>query len=173
MLAAAAAVELGPTMRLELKGKAEPVHAALAIGLRPEPAREAAMGALRSPMVGRERELERLMLPSTWLPREVRRRSSSWPLRDRQESPAGRVPGQPQEKPWRARARADAGASVEPIAELASDSHGRTSPQALVTRLAKGWGEARARVLAESLASLTGIGASATEVTDRDTRLAA
>jgi class 3 adenylate cyclase len=174
MLAAAAAVELGPTMRLELKGKAEPVHAALAIGLRPEPAREAAMGALRSPMVGREPQLERL--------------HAAFHLASEGGSASIVIVAPPgtgksrllveflaslQGTAWRARARADAGASVEPIAELARTATAGYAPEALITRLAKGLGEARARVLAESLASLTGIGPSPTEATDRDTRLAA
>lgn len=45
---------------LELKGKAEPTLARLVTGLRAEPSREQAMGALRAPMLGREPELEAL-----------------------------------------------------------------------------------------------------------------
>jgi class 3 adenylate cyclase len=45
---------------LELKGKAAPVQAFLVSGLRAEPSRERAMGALRAPMVGREVELDLL-----------------------------------------------------------------------------------------------------------------
>src|SRR3972149_7035166 len=45
---------------LSLKGKAHPVRSALARAIRPEPSRESAMGALRSPIIGRDAELTQL-----------------------------------------------------------------------------------------------------------------
>lgn len=59
-LAVADAIELTEARSLELKGKAEPLRASLAVSPRPERSRDHAMGALRAPMVGRDRELERL-----------------------------------------------------------------------------------------------------------------
>jgi ATP-dependent Clp protease ATP-binding subunit ClpA len=46
---------------LQLKGKAEPVPAWRVIGLYAERSRERALGGLRTPMVGRDRELEHLL----------------------------------------------------------------------------------------------------------------
>jgi class 3 adenylate cyclase/tetratricopeptide (TPR) repeat protein len=59
-LAVAEAIEVEDVGPLELKGKAEPVRASLAVGLLPERSRERAMGELRAPTLGRDRELETL-----------------------------------------------------------------------------------------------------------------
>ena len=56
-LAVAGVVDVAPARAIELKGKAEPVRASVVLALRPEPSREAAMGRLHAPLVGREREL--------------------------------------------------------------------------------------------------------------------
>jgi class 3 adenylate cyclase len=61
-LAVGAAVELEPVGPLELKGKAEPVRAWRVEGFRPERSREAVLGDLRAPMIGRDEELARLLL---------------------------------------------------------------------------------------------------------------
>jgi class 3 adenylate cyclase/tetratricopeptide (TPR) repeat protein len=45
---------------VELKGKAEPMRAWEAVAARSQPSREAALGALKAPMLGRDTELERL-----------------------------------------------------------------------------------------------------------------
>jgi class 3 adenylate cyclase len=58
--AVAATVELQPVEPLTLKGKAEPVRAAVATRLLPRPDRSRAMGSLRAPLIGREEQLERL-----------------------------------------------------------------------------------------------------------------
>ena len=47
-------IDRGP---IELKGKAEPMPVWEATGIRAQPSREAALGALRAPMLGREAEL--------------------------------------------------------------------------------------------------------------------
>jgi class 3 adenylate cyclase len=59
-LAVADAIELVDAQVLELKGKAHPVRASLAVSTRPERSRDHAMGALRAPMLGRDAELARL-----------------------------------------------------------------------------------------------------------------
>jgi class 3 adenylate cyclase/tetratricopeptide (TPR) repeat protein len=59
-LAVEDAVELESAGELELKGKAHGTRAWLAVAERAEPSRERAMGGLRAPMLGREREFERL-----------------------------------------------------------------------------------------------------------------
>ncbi len=46
---------------LELKGKAAPIRTWQAIGARSQPSRDAALGALRGPMLGRARELGQLL----------------------------------------------------------------------------------------------------------------
>ena len=60
-LAVADVAELGPVQPLELKGKAEPTQARVVTGVRAEPSREQAMGALRAPTLGRDEELDRLL----------------------------------------------------------------------------------------------------------------
>jgi class 3 adenylate cyclase/tetratricopeptide (TPR) repeat protein len=60
MLTVAETIETEPSEPVELKGKAEPVRCAVAIGPRPQPSREEALGDLRAPMLGRGTELERL-----------------------------------------------------------------------------------------------------------------
>jgi class 3 adenylate cyclase len=59
-LAVEGAIELESAGELELKGKAAPVRAWRAAAVRPEPAREHAMGVLRAPILGREDELRML-----------------------------------------------------------------------------------------------------------------
>jgi class 3 adenylate cyclase/tetratricopeptide (TPR) repeat protein len=59
-LAVGEAVELEAVGPLELKGKAEPVRAWRVVGFRAERSREAALGDLRAPMIGRDDELRRL-----------------------------------------------------------------------------------------------------------------
>ncbi|HEX5040390.1 MAG TPA: adenylate/guanylate cyclase domain-containing protein [Candidatus Limnocylindria bacterium] len=59
-LAVDQAVELAEPIGIELKGKTDPVRAAEVIGIRPEPSRDAMLGSLRAPILGRAEELERL-----------------------------------------------------------------------------------------------------------------
>jgi len=61
-LAVAHIVELDQAVEFELKGKAEPVRAACAGVLLPEPERERAMGALAAPTIGRAEELSLIAL---------------------------------------------------------------------------------------------------------------
>ena len=139
VLATAAAVELGPSLPLELKGKAEPVRAALAIGLRPEPAREAAMGALRAPMIGREVELDRLRAALTEASdgRSAAIVIVAPPGTGKSRLLAEFLAHSPA-RTWRSRVRADAGASIEPIAALARDALAGLSSDEVDRRLADG-----------------------------------
>lgn len=59
-LAVADAIELEPVGPLDLKGKSDGVLAFRVAGIYPERSRERALGGLRAPIVGRERELEQL-----------------------------------------------------------------------------------------------------------------
>jgi class 3 adenylate cyclase len=59
-LAVEAAIELAAPVELEVKGKAGGVRARRALGVRPEPSREQAMGSLRAPLLGRAQELAAL-----------------------------------------------------------------------------------------------------------------
>ena len=59
-LSVAEAIETGPVVRTDLKGKADAVRSAEAIGPRPRPSRDEALGGLRAPMLGREDEMDRL-----------------------------------------------------------------------------------------------------------------
>ena len=60
-LAVGEAVEVEPVGALELKGKAAPVLAWRVVAFRPERSRDEALGGLRAPTIGRERELARLL----------------------------------------------------------------------------------------------------------------
>ena len=64
-LTVAAAIETTPIGPVELKGKQEPMRAWEAVAARAQPSREAALGALRAPMLGRDRELASLLALQT------------------------------------------------------------------------------------------------------------
>ena len=174
VLATAAVVELGPTLHLELKGKAGVVRAAVAAGLRPEPTREAAMGTMRAPIIGREVELDRLRAA---LERASDVRSAAIVI----VAPPGTgksrllteflasVPA----RIWRSRVRADAGASIEPIAALARDALAGLTPDEVDRRLADSTARVRARVLGDAIRGLTGAAPASPESTDREARFAA
>ena len=59
-LAVGEAIDLDEPTALELKGKAQAVRGRLVLGMRPAPSRDAALGELRAPLVGREAELVRI-----------------------------------------------------------------------------------------------------------------
>ncbi len=59
-LTVAEVIETTPIGTVELKGKAEPMRAWEAVAARSQPSREAALGALQAPMLGRDAELRRL-----------------------------------------------------------------------------------------------------------------
>lgn len=59
--ATAATVELEPVDALTLKGKSEPVRAAVVLRLLPRPERSRAMGSLRAPMIGRDADVQQIV----------------------------------------------------------------------------------------------------------------
>jgi class 3 adenylate cyclase/tetratricopeptide (TPR) repeat protein len=60
-LTVAAAAVMEPPVALDLKGKSEPVRAALVVEMRSEESRDHAMGQLHAPLLGRKQELTRLV----------------------------------------------------------------------------------------------------------------
>jgi class 3 adenylate cyclase/tetratricopeptide (TPR) repeat protein len=64
-LAVEEAVDLDDAQPVTLKGKAEPVRARAARGIRPLPSRDEAMRGLRAPILGRDHELARLEAVAT------------------------------------------------------------------------------------------------------------
>src|SRR5688572_15992898 len=64
-LAVREAIDLADVGGITLKGKAEPVRASRAVAVRPEPSRDAALGDLRAPILGRADELARLEAQGT------------------------------------------------------------------------------------------------------------
>lgn len=64
-LAVAEAIELESLEPITVKGRAEPVRVALALGARAVRSRDAAMGGLRAPTLGRAAELDRLVAAAT------------------------------------------------------------------------------------------------------------
>ncbi|HEX7172561.1 MAG TPA: adenylate/guanylate cyclase domain-containing protein, partial [Candidatus Limnocylindria bacterium] len=71
-LTVAEAIETLPAGPVDLKGKQEPVRAAEALGPRPQPSREEALGGMRAPTLGRDAELERLHAAAAGVARERR-----------------------------------------------------------------------------------------------------
>ena len=156
-LSVAEAIELGPSLTIELKGKAEPVRARAALGSRAVRSREAAMGDLRAPTLGRDAEVGSLLAaldrthaaatterwlvvapPGTGKTRLLEEFSS--------RVPAGIVVR-------RARFRADDPRPFGAISELAAELGDRD----LVARLIGGGLSAgRASVVAEALGALAG-----------------
>src|SRR6266511_2683142 len=96
-LAVVEAIELEPAGALELKGKGEPVPAWTAVRVRPARSRDHAMGTLRAPMIGRDRELAMLAGELGEVAGEARRRGTAF---------------------LRARCRPDVLGPYEPVAQL-------------------------------------------------------
>ena len=71
-LAVAEAIETLPAGPVELKGKGEPVRVAEAVGPRPRPSREEALGGMRAPTLGRDAELARLRTAAEGVGRDRR-----------------------------------------------------------------------------------------------------
>jgi class 3 adenylate cyclase/tetratricopeptide (TPR) repeat protein len=121
-LSVADAIELEDTGRLDLKGKAEPVRAWAAVGVLPSRSRDQAMGGLRAPMLGRDREL-------AWLQEGFRRAGAGRSERRLVVAPPGvgksrllsefgsacEAAGAPV---WRVRLRPDVVSPFEPVAQL-------------------------------------------------------
>ena len=164
-LAVADVADLDDPMRLELKGKAEPVTARLVGSMRSEPSREQAMGALRAPTIGRERELAELQRAldeagagnvGRWLIVAPPGVGKSRLMREA----ADRATGRRMAVVWRARARSGAVSPFDAIAGLAISALGAgTSDTDIGPRIEralreKGIAPSRAAVVSEALSSL-------------------
>jgi len=172
-LAVTETIQAEPVGALKLKGKAIPVRAFRAIGVRAEPSREHALGRLQASTIGREHELRRL---GAALVRACRGRPERWIIlappgvgksrlleefaeRVRADDPAVAI--------LRARARPDVVAPYEPVAQLvlsASVEHAATGidPDRVLARVAErlvaaGSSQVRARAVAEAMRRLLGM----------------
>ncbi|MGH2407845.1 MAG: adenylate/guanylate cyclase domain-containing protein [Candidatus Limnocylindrales bacterium] len=155
-LAAASAVELDNQPPIALKGKARPVRGALARAMRAEPSRAAAMGALVGPLVGRQVELGILQaaLDDAVSGGTIACLIIAAPGTGKSRLVADFL-GELAAPVWRTRVRADSGASLEPLAALASAATAATTPMAIRSRMrASGIDPARAAVLAAEIAGL-------------------
>jgi class 3 adenylate cyclase len=174
-LAAAHAVAFGSLEPVALEGKAEPVPAAVALGIRPEVSRAAAMGGIHGGFTGRDAELRTLVgaLDGT-----AGGRSARWTVL----APPGvgksrlldevRRAAQGLERPvavWAVRARADQVAPFAAVAGLVRDALGSDDAGARLT--GAGVPPERAAVLAAEARTLlaggtaTGAAADATDAT--------
>ena len=172
-LAVADVAELEQVAPLELKGKAQPFAARLVRGFRPEASRDAAMGALRAPTLGREQEVELL---SQALERAAAGAVERWLV----VAPPGvgktrllreiaaRVPGQASAPVlWRTRTRPDAVSPFEAIAILVRDALAGSAESDAQTRLSDallkaGAGAMRAEVVQSACLSVAWPGAAPT-----------
>jgi len=170
-LAVGDAIELHGPSPVELKGKAEPVHACLVAGLRAEPSRDAVLGALRAPILGRDDELTRLEESTGRMtiiaPPGVGKSRLVSELATRAEARGERV--------LRARARPQAAAPFEPVAELLRAAGAERDTDAALASLPVG---RRAAVAAELEALLNPVpvaaGSSTRDVAgERDVRMSA
>jgi len=169
-LATAAAVELGEAEALELKGKREPVLARRALAVRPERSRDAAMGSLRAPLLGRDDDFA-FLLGELDRSREGARRvlvvappgvGKTRLVDEVAACTAGVV---------RARLRPDVLSPFDPVAQLLLS--GGASESALEQRLrAAGVSEGRARVVVEEALAVLQPGADVV-AGDRESRFGA
>jgi class 3 adenylate cyclase/tetratricopeptide (TPR) repeat protein len=186
-LSVAEAIDLADAGRLDLKGKTEPVRAWAAVGVLPGRSRDQAMGGLRAPMLGRERQL-------AWLEEGLRHVRAGRPERRLVVAPPGvgksrlllelgtrsEEAGVPV---WRVRLRPDVVAPFEPVGQLlaaalggAGPSEGReeTRKRLVAGVMRSGTGPARAAVVAEETLAIVWPAASEPGGTpaDREARFA-
>jgi class 3 adenylate cyclase/tetratricopeptide (TPR) repeat protein len=186
-LSVAEAIDLADAGRLELKGKAEPVRAWAAVGVLPSRSRDQAMGGLRAPMLGRDREL-------AWLEEGLRHGRTGRSERRLVVAPPGvgksrllfefgsrsEDAGVPV---WRVRLRPDVVAPFEPVGQLLASALASPGPggdreeirERLVAGvIGSGAGPARAAVVAEETLAVLWPAASEAGGTpaDRETRFA-
>jgi class 3 adenylate cyclase len=164
-LAVADFADMQPVPPLELKGKAEPTPARLVNGIRAEASREQAMGALRAPTLGRDRELEMLLDASR---RTSEGRVERWLI----IAPPGvgksrllreleiRIGAAPKgSATWHSRARPESVSPFDPVARLLLDALGTADQATAKQRLLDALGDAgtsaeRAQVVADACMSV-------------------
>src|SRR3954447_23847036 len=163
-LAVADVADLGERVSLELKGKAEATAARLVTGFLPEPSREQAMGALRAPTVGRERETADLLDAierargggvGRWLVVAPPGVGKSRLLREVAEVATARK----DVSVWRSRSRPGAVTPFDAVAGLLTAAIGTSDVQAALAQLlsaltAAGVARARVQVVADACMSL-------------------
>ncbi len=150
VLAAAATIEFAEPRALELKGKAEPVLARRAVAGRAEPSRDAAMGSLRAPLLGRDDWLARLSAEIELAATEPRQLlivaapgvGKSRLVDEIASKPHGAAVA-------RARLRPDVIAPYEPVAQLFSMAGAAEEPVLRARLQAAGVAPARVQVLVE------------------------
>jgi class 3 adenylate cyclase len=163
-LAVAHMADLESAGDLELKGKAEAVPAWRVTGLRAEPSREQAMGALRAPTLGRAAELAALVAAwartsaggvERWLIVAPPGVGKSRLLRQLVDDLAASTPAP---RVWRTRCRPDAAAPFDAIARLLLDALGGSvdgATETLTSALARaGTPSARADVIVHAARSV-------------------
>ena len=169
-LAVGEAVELEPVGPLELKGKTEPVRTWRVVGFRAVRSREAALGDLRAPIIGRDDELGRLRagLGTTRLelvvapPGVGKSRLLTELAAELAEAGAAVL---------RAQLRPDLLSPFEPVGQLVRSAGLTDAPERL---RAAGIGDARAEVVLESLEAVVApAGAVPGEPAERDQLFAA
>ena len=170
-LAVAAAVDLDEPQALELKGKSEPVLARRAVSVRPEHSRDAAMGSLRAPLLGRERDLSVLLGEAE--------RARTQPRRVLVVAPPGvgktRLVDEVAARTAnvaRARLRPDVLAPFEPVAQLLSSAGAAEEGFDDALRRA-GIAPARVRVIAEEVLAVFRPDAAGGVGVDRESRFLA
>jgi class 3 adenylate cyclase/tetratricopeptide (TPR) repeat protein len=149
---------------LELKGKAEPFAARLVTGLRAQPSREVAMGALQAPTLGRDAELQALTAARA-------RADQGAGVRVTVIAPPGvgksrllrefadRATAAPEALIWRSRARPDSVSPFDPVARLLLDALQTVERKPAARQLnaalsAAGASADRAQVVAEACLSV-------------------
>jgi class 3 adenylate cyclase/tetratricopeptide (TPR) repeat protein len=169
-LAVGAAVVLESVGPLELKGKAEPVRAWRVAGFREEPSREAALGDLRAPMVGRDAELARL-LGAVGATRLVLVVAPPGVGKSRLLGELASTAAGSDTAVLRAQLRPDLLSPFEPVGQLVRAA----GLEDAATRLrAAGAGDARARVVVDALnAVVAPAGTAPPEAAERDSLFAA
>ena len=157
-LAVSEGFELAEPEPLALKGKAEPVRAALVLGARETRSRAEAMAGLRAPLLGRDVELSSLTDALHQLDGAARLVVVVAPpgtgktrLVDELERA---VPADV--AVTRARARPDALAPFEPVRQLVAAAAEQSGGEALMSSLAAALGDERAAAVAEELELLLG-----------------
>jgi class 3 adenylate cyclase len=161
-LAVAESIELEPAEAIELKGKAAPVRASLALAVRPVRSRELAMGRLRARLIGRNDSLDRLagVLSGALGGGAERLLVVAPPGVGKTRLVEEFLADRPHIHVLRARLRPDASSPFDPVAQLlswaldANRSFAAQRPELLERLRQAGITAARARVVADDVSQL-------------------